>query len=175
MKTIESKIITLEAEIDRLKKEILFKDRHIRELEREINDYVVREKHLMKEIDDLTPEDTPGGRPQKLHLSPQTGSLEEFLNPKLPTTSPLKNDGSNGLEEEWEDFMYAYTDDIFVEANTPDVLLYRDDEEQCYKSITGRTCLQFPIKQSDLDFFNFVKVRPVTSAELKQICKDYEL
>ena len=71
--------------------------------------------------------------------------------------------------------MYAYTDDIFVEANTPDVLLYRDDEEQCYKSITGRTCLQFPIKQSDLDFFNFVKVRPVTSAELKQICKDYEL
>ena len=70
MKTIESKIITLEAEIDRLKKEILFKDRHIRELEREINDYIVREKHLMKEIDDLTPEDTPGGRPQKLHLSP---------------------------------------------------------------------------------------------------------
>ncbi len=59
MKTIESKIITLEAEIDRLKKEILFKDRHIRELEREINDYIVREKHLMKEIDDLTPEDTP--------------------------------------------------------------------------------------------------------------------
>lgn len=71
--------------------------------------------------------------------------------------------------------MYAYTDDIFVEADTPDILLYRDDEERCYKSMTGRTCLPFPVKQSDLDFYNLVKVRPVTPPELEKICKDYEL
>lgn len=175
MKNIESKIITLEAEIDRLKKEILFKDRHIRELEREINDYIVREKHLMREIDELSEGEAPDDRRQKLHLSPQTSSLEDYVNPKLPTASPVTQTGSTGLEEEWEDFMYAYTDDIFVEADTPDVLLYRDDDEHCYKSATGRTQLMFPVKQSDLDFYNIIKIRPVTEEELEKACKDLDL
>ena len=49
----ELTILNLQAEIDRLQKSSFFKDKKIRELEREINDYVRRESELMEELSSM--------------------------------------------------------------------------------------------------------------------------
>ena len=42
--------LNLEAEIDRLQKQIFVKDKQIRELQREVNDYAIREEQLVAEV-----------------------------------------------------------------------------------------------------------------------------
>lgn len=48
--------LNLEAEIDRLQKQIFVKDKQIRELQREVNDYAIREEQLVAEVTRLTAE-----------------------------------------------------------------------------------------------------------------------
>lgn len=71
--------------------------------------------------------------------------------------------------------MYAYTDEIFIEADQPDVLFYRDSADNCFVTPTGNTRLPFPILQEDLDRYNILKVRPLTCEEMEEVCKEFDL
>lgn len=167
-------VMNLQAEIDRLKKDSFFKDKKIRELEREINDYVKREKELMDEISSMELEITTLSTSSPKPVI-EAKSVEEFLNPKLSTGTGMVRTGVTGFENSWEDFMYAYSDQIFIDADTPDTLLFRDDSERCYVTPTGNTRLPFPILPEDLERLNFLKVRPLTEKEIKSVCDEYNL
>lgn len=170
-------LLNLQAENDRLNKRILFLERESREQRKEIADYAHREKELLGEIerlegelDDISFEIRPKYRPDK-----PAESVEDFLLPKIDTGTGLNRVGKIGLEENWEDFMYAYTDEIFVESDKPDTLFFRDDSENCFITPTGNTRLPFPILQEDLDRYNIIKVRPLTHGEMEEVCKEFDL
>lgn len=170
-------VLNIQAENDRLNKRILFLERENREQRKELTDYARREKELLEEIerlegelDEVTFEKRPKYKPEK-----PAESVDDFLLPKLDTGTGLNRVGKKGFEEKWEDFMYAYTDEIFIEADQPDVLFYRDSANNCFVTPTGNTRLPFPILQEDLDRYNILKVRPLTCEEMEEVCKEFDL
>lgn len=169
-------MMNLQAEIDRLNKRTFFLEKENRELRKELSDYSKREKQLLKDIDSLEFELSEMERKalssSSKYIKPAE-SVDEFLNPKVDTGTGLNRVGKQGLEEEWEDFMYAYTDEIFVESDKPDTLFYRDDAEHCYVTPTGNTRLPFPILQEDINRCNIIKIRPLTEEEMKEVCEEY--
>ena len=170
-------MMNLQAEIDRLNKRILFLERENREQRKELTDYAKREEQLLGEIETLESELREITREQRPKYTPTqpVESVEDFLHPKVDTGTGLNRVGKIGFEEEWEDVMYAYTDEIFVESDKPDVLFYRDDAEKCFITPTGNTRLPFPILQEDLDRYNILKVRPLTQEERGEVCKEFDL
>lgn len=170
-------VLNIQAENDRLNKRILFLERENREQRKELSDYVRREKELLEEIDrlegeldEVTFEERPKYKPEK-----PAESVDDFLLPKVDTGTGLNRVGKKGFEEKWKDFMYAYTDEIFIEADQPDVLFYRDSADNCFVTPTGNTRLPFPILQEDLDRYNILKVRPLTCEEMEEVCKEFDL
>lgn len=170
-------VLNIQAENDRLNKRILFLERENREQRKELTDYARREKELLEEIDrlegeldEVTFEKRPKYKPEK-----PAESVDDFLLPKVDTGTGLNRVGKKGFEEKWEDFMYAYTDEIFIEADQPDVLFYRDSADNCFVTPTGNTRLPFPILQEDLDRYNILKVRPLTCEEMEEVCKEFDL
>lgn len=170
-------VLNIQAENDRLNKRILFLERENREQRKELSDYARREKELLEEIDrlegeldEITFEKRPKYKPEK-----PAESVYDFLLPKVDTGTGLNRVGKIGFEEEWEDVMYAYTDEIFIEADQPDVLFYRDSADNCFVTPTGNTRLPFPILQEDLDRYNILKVRPLTCEEMEEVCKEFDL
>lgn len=172
------KILSLNSEIAELKHQLYLQEKKNRELEHEVQDYATREKQLLAEIDALQQQLELTDSGVRLGYKPipttSTTTVMDYLNPKSPfglrteETSPHK-----GLESEWADIMYAYTDEIFVDADTPDLLLYRDDHAQRYCSDNGNTFLNFPITQETLEYHNILKVRPLTDAELGDVTKRF--
>ena len=152
-------VLNLQAECDRLNKKILFLEKENREQRKELSDYAKREEQLLGEIETLESE------------------LREITREQRPkyTGTGLNRVGKKGFEEKWEDFMYAYTDEIFIEADQPDVLFYRDSADNCFVTPTGNTRLPFPILQEDLDRYNILKVRPLTCEEMEEVCKEFDL
>lgn len=170
-------VLNIQAENDRLNKRILFLERENREQRKELTDYARREKELLEEIDrlegeldEVTFEKRPKYKPEK-----PAESVDDFLLPKVDTGTGLNRVGKKGFEEKWGDFMYAYTDEIFIEADQPDVLFYRDSADNCFVTPTGNTRLPFPILQEDLDRYNILKVRPLTCEEMEEVCKEFDL
>lgn len=168
--------INLQAEIDRLQKLLFFKDQQIRELQREVNDYALREEKLIAELKLLTAELSNAKFPMLFGIqgSVEPPTKEDFLNPKLDTGTGL-NRASEGLEKNWGEMMFAYTDEIFVEEDTPDTVLLRDEDNGWYITPSGRTRLPFPILQTDLDNLNILKVREATEQEINDFIKENNL
>ena len=166
-------IVTLKTEIDRLEQKNHFLERQVRELKLDIQAHEKREKELLEEIERLEAEQAYI-KPYKSPFNGAPETVEDFLLPKLETGSGVNKTGV-GLEEKWKDIMYAYTDEVFVSVNTPDLLLFRDDTEHCYRSPSNRTRLMFPIQNDDLLKFNIIKVRPATEEEITNIIKEYDL
>lgn len=170
--------LNLEAEIDRLKKQLFSKDQQIRELQREVNDYAIREEQLVAEITRLT---ALNAQQPAILLTGLQGSgkvaetKEEFLNPKLDNGTGLNRAPQEGLEKDWTEMMLAYTDEIFIAEGTPDTVLLRDDENRWYITPTGRTRLPFPILQSDLNNLNILKIRPATDEEVEDFINQNNL
>lgn len=166
-------IVTLKTEIDRLEQKNHFLERQVKELKLDMQAYEKREKELLEEIERLEAEQAYT-KPYKSSSNDAPKTVEDFLLPKLKTGSGVNKTGV-GLEEKWEDIMYAYTDEVFVSADTPDLLLFRDDAEHCYRSPSNRTRLIFPIQNDDLLRFNILGVRPATEEEIANIIKEYDL
>ena len=165
-------IVTLKTEIDRLEQKNHFLERQVKELKLDMQAYEKREKELLEEIERLEAEQAYTKPYKSSNDTPET--VEDFLLPKLKTGSGVDKTGV-GLEEKWEDIMYAYTDEVFVSADTPDLLLFRDDTDHCYRSPSNRTRLIFPIQNDDLLRLNILKVRPATEKEINDIIKEYDL
>lgn len=167
--------LNLEAEIDRLQKLLFVKDQQIRELQREVNDYTLREEQLIAELKRITSE-----QPATVlsgHSPVPAATKEEFLNPKFNIGARLNRapKHAEGLEKNWSEMMVAFTDEIFLAEDTPDTILLRDDENRWYVTPSGRTRLPFPILQSDLDNLNILKIRPATDAEVDDFIEKYNL
>lgn len=177
----EDKISKLQAKIEQLQYSLLMKDRAIRELQSELNDRMVREDRFIDEINRLEEELERINRSNRnvvreasRYVDNRESSREDFLNPSLPDTFS-KRKGGDGLENEWDEFMYGFVDEDSVEDDDPDILLYRDDHDKCYVSDTGSTRLYFPISESNLSDRNIIHVRPLTDDELNQVCINYDL
>jgi hypothetical protein len=171
-------IVALNVEIDRLRQKEYFLEKKIRELEREINDYAVRETELLAEIEKLSKshdEHNTGFSSAGFSNSFIPSNKEDFINPKLPTDTPQDKPLTEGLEAVWGDLVYGYTDKIFVEADTPDILFYRDEKLKCYTSTTGKTRLRFPITEETLAQHNIISWRPTSSEEIQEIVLNYKL
>ena len=163
------RLLNFQSEIDRLNKKIYFLEKENRELRREVTDYSKREEELLQEISSLTSEIEELTRKSLPKLSQKEAvSAEDFLLPKVSTGTGLDRSKS-GFEKEWKDFMYAYTDELFIETEQPDMILYKDETDYCYKSSTGGTRLPFPILKEDLKRLNILKVRPMTKNEIKEL------
>lgn len=147
-------------EIHDLKERIYLLEKRNRELEREVNDYREREQSLLNEIEELN---------EKLRSKSSKSSL---VAPYILMEQPMKNEGA-GLAEDWDYFMYAYTDDIFIESDKPDLLLCWNG--LFYTNPNGTVILNSPITQKTLDEHNILKVRPLTEEELDDIAHKYNL
>lgn len=170
-------LLNYQAEIDRLNKKIYFLEKENRELKAEISDFEEREKQLLSEINSLEEERNDLLVQLRPKIKPENKALtaNEFLFPKVTTGTGIDRSNRTGFEDNWKDFMYAYTDEIFIENNTPDLLLYRDETEKCYVSPSGHTRLPFPILQEDLERLNILSIRPLTNQEIDEIIDEYQL
>ena len=148
-------------EIHDLKEQLYLFEKRCKELEREVNDYREREQSLLNEIEELNEKLRYNTRPQ-LHSSA----------PYILVGQPMKKEG-RGLAEGWDCFMYAYTDDIFVEFDKPDLLLYWNGTS--YVNPNGTVSLTLPVTQQALDEKGILKVRPLTDEELDDIVHKYNL
>lgn len=162
------RLLNLQSEIDRLQKKIYFLEKENRELRRELTDYTKREEQLLEEISSMSSEISELTKNSLPKLSVNSESVQDFLLPKVKTGTGL-NRSSPGLEVEWSDFMYAYTDEIFIETEKPDMVLYKDETDNCYRSYTGNTKLPIPILKEDLKRNNILKVRPMTEEEISEL------
>lgn len=165
----------MSSQVEELQRKILFQDREIRRLNEELNDRTLRENELISEITRLQDEldyFRKESKQQGRLVQIKADTLEEFLDPSLPNT--FTTGEGMGLEEEWEDFMYAYTDELFIEDDEPDLLLFRDDREKCYRSETGNTRLYFPISKAELKILNILKIRPLTPEEEEALAQRLE-
>lgn len=165
----------MSSQVEELQRKILFQDREIRRLNEELNDRTLRENELISEITRLQDEldyFRKESKQQERLVQIKADTLEEFLDPSLPNT--FATGEGTGLEEEWEDFMYAYTDELFIEDDEPDLLLFRDDREKCYRSETGNTRLYFPISKAELKILNILKIRPLTPEEEEALAQRLE-
>lgn len=171
---VDSHIINnLESQVSSLTKQIYFKDRQIRELTNELNDAKLREEKLMEEILD---KDYSNLRHRPTHIEKDISceSTEDFLNPKLDIVSTMPLCKSEEMPVNSE-FIFIYTEDIFVKHETPDCFLYLDDRNNCYRSLDRLVRLSYPINQIDIDKLHIVKVRVATDAEIEKICSENNL
>ena len=146
-------------EIHDLKEQLYLFEKRFKELEREVNDYREREQSLLNEIEELNEKLRYNAKPP-LHSSA----------PYILMEQPMRG---KGLAEDWEYFMYAYTDDIFVQSDKPDLLLCWNGFS--YVNPNGTVSLSLPVTQKTLDEHNILKVRPLTEEELDDITHKYNL
>lgn len=144
-----------------LKEQLYLFEKRFKELEREVNDYREREQSLLNEIEELNEKLRYNAKPP-LHSSA----------PYILMEQPMRKEGK-GLAEDWEYFMYAYTDDIFIESDKPDLLLYYNGTS--YTNPNGTVSLTLPVTQKDLDERGILKVRPLTDEELDDVERKYNL
>lgn len=176
MESNELTIQKLLAEHDRLNRKILFLERENRALRKEVEEAQKREVGLLDEITRLEALAEARQEPSVRHVSAPVrpaASLEDFLYPKVSARD--EDPFTTGIEANWEDLMVAFTDAIFIEANTPDLVLYRDEERRGFVSPSGKTLLRSPIRQEDLDAYNILYVRRATPEEQAKIVRDYGL
>lgn len=152
-------------EIHDLKERVYLLERRNQELETENREYRNREQELLDEIKELN---------EKLRYSPQPQrSLRGVATtPYIMMEESTKKEGK-GLAEDWDFFMYAYTDDIFVQSNKPDLLLCWNG--LFYTNPNGTVRLNLPVTQKTLDEHGILKVRPLTEEELDDITNKYNL
>ena len=107
-----------------------------------MNDYAIREEQLVAEVTRLTAENAQHHTTTLLTGLQGSGTpaptKEDFLNPKLGSGTGLNRAPKEGLEKEWSEMMLAYTDEIFVDEDTPDTILLRDDKNRWYITPSGR-------------------------------------
>lgn len=168
---IEQNIQTFKAEIDRLERKLYFKEREVKDLQKEID-------NASTLIEELT---TKNAELQRLLEQQQSSSLQapatrltegEFRS--IMTAYPDVSK-ERGLESEWGDVMMAFSDPIFWEQNYPDVVLFRDDEHRCYRTLDGHVQVKYPISQELLNELGWNHVRPITEEESVKIVKEYDL
>ena len=151
-------------EIHDLKERLYLSEKRCRELEREVADYRNREQSLLEEVEELN---------EKLRYSPQSRpSRSVVTTPYILMERPKKKEGK-GLDEGWDYFMYAFTDEIFIQSDKPDLLLCWNG--LFYTNPNGTVILNCPITQKTLDEHNILKVRPLTEEELDDIAHKYNL
>lgn len=151
-------------EIHDLKERIYLLEKRNRELEVENRELRSRELELLDEIEELN---------EKLRYSPYSRPLRGVTTtPYILMEQPMKKEGK-GLDEDWDYFMYAYTDDIFIQSDKPDLLLYWNGFS--YINPNGTVMLPSPVTQKTLDEHNILKVRPLTEEELNDIAHKYNL
>lgn len=151
-------------EIHDLKERLYLSEKRNRELEVENRELRSRELELLDEIEELN---------EKLRYSPQPRPLRGIATtPYIMMEQPMKKEG-RGLAEDWDYFMYAYTDDIFIQSDKPDLLLYWNGLS--YVNPNGTVSLSLPMTQKTLDEHNILKVRPLTEEELDDITTKFNL
>lgn len=152
-------------EIHDLRERLYLLEKRNQELETENREYRNREQELLNEIEELN---------EKLRYSPQPQrSLRGVATtPYILMEQPMRKEGK-GLAEDWGYFMYAYTDDIFVQSDKPDLLLCWNGFS--YVNPNGTVSLSLPVTQKTLDEHNILKVRPLTEEELDDITNKYNL
>lgn len=165
-------LANLQAEINKLNFEILKYKRELRELEIEISNYVQREKLLLEEIEFLEKSLNEVGISRKTVI--QAESVSDLLLPKLNLGTGLDRSGK-GLECVWSDFVGLFTDKIFLEKDEPDTILYRDEEEKCYRTPNGHTKFLWPVYEEDLKRIGVIHFRQLSDSEIKEIEKLYSL
>lgn len=148
-------------ELKDLKEKIFLAEEKLRRFEREVADYQFRERKYLEEIEELSRKLRYNTRPQ-LHSS----------SPYILTEQSVKEEGK-GLAENWGFFMYAYTDDIFIQSDKPDLLLCWNG--LFYTNPNGTVRLNLPVTQKTLNEHNILKVRPLTEEELDDITNKYNL
>lgn len=151
-------------EIHDLKERIYLLEKRNRELEVENRELRSRELELLDEIEELN---------EKLRYSPQPRPLKGVATTPYIMMEQPKKEEKKGLAEDWDFFMYAYTDDIFVQSNKPDLLLCWNG--LFYTNPNGTVRLNLPVTQKTLDEHNILKVRPLTEEELDDITNKYNL
>lgn len=171
MSMMEQNLQALKAENDRLERKLYFKEREVKDLQKELD-------NASALMDELT---TKNAELQRLLQSQQSNTLQsparrltesEFRS--IMSVQPNTN-RQHGLESEWSDVMVAFSDPIFWEQNYPDVVLFRDDEHRCYRTLDGNIEIKYPISQELLEMLGWEHVRPMTEEESVKIVKDYDL
>lgn len=171
MSMMEQNLQALKAENDRLERKLYFKEREVKDLQKEFD-------NASTLIDELT---AMNAELQRLLESQQSNTLQsparrltesEFRS--IMSVQPNTN-RQHGLESEWSDVMVAFSDPIFWEQNYPDVVLFRDDEHRCYRTLDGNIEIKYPISQELLEMLGWEHVRPMTEEESVKIVKDYDL
>ena len=162
---------TFKAENDRLERKLYFKEREVKDLQKELENANVL-------IEELTTKNRELERLLEQHQSsslqaPATRLTEgEFRS--IMTVYPDVSE-AYGLETEWGDVMVAFSDPIFWEQNYPDIVLFRDDEHRCYCTLDGHVQVKYPISQELLNELGWSHVRPITDEESVKITKEYDL
>lgn len=151
-------------EIHDLKERVYLLEKRNQELEAENREYRNREQGLLDEIEELN---------EKLRYSPQSQPLRGVATTTYILMEQPRKEEGKGLAENWDYFMYAYTDDIFIQSNKPDLLLCWNG--LFYTNPNGTVRLNLPVTQRTLDKHNILKVRPLTEEELDDITNKYNL
>jgi hypothetical protein len=171
MNMVEQNIQSLKAENDRLERKLYFKEREVKDLQKELD-------NASTLIDELT---TKNAELQRLLDSQQSTTLQ--APPERLTAGEFQSllnatkdvELQQGLEAEWQDVMVAFSDPIFWEQNYPDIVLFRDDEHRCFHTLDGNIRVSYPITQEALSELGWEHVRPITSEESLRITNDYDL
>lgn len=162
---------TLKAENDRLERKLYFKEREVKDLQKELDDATAL-------IDELT---TKNAELQRLLDSQQSNTLQQptrrLTAGEFQSLLDTQKDAElqQGLEAEWRDVMVAFSDPIFWEQNYPDIVLFRDDEHRCFHTLDGNVRIDYPITQEVLSELGWEHVRPITSEESLRITNEYDL
>lgn len=169
--TIEQNMQTLKAENDRLERKLYFKEREVKDLQRELD-------NASTLIDELT---AKNAELQRLLESQQSNTLQSptkrLTAAEFQSLLDTRKDTElqHGLEAEWQDVMVAFSDPIFWEQNYPDIVLFRDDEHRCFHTLDGNVRVNYPITQEALNELGWEHVRPITSEESLKITNEYNL
>lgn len=168
---MEQNMQSLKAVILRLERKLYFKEREVKDLQKELD-------NANTLIDELT---AKNAELQRLLDSQHSNTLQsptkqltarEFQS--IMSVQPNIN-RQHGLESEWSDVMVAFSDPIFWEQNYPDVVLFRDDEHRCYRTLDGNTEIKYPISQGLLEMLGLEHLRPITEEESVKITNEYDL
>lgn len=169
--TVKQNIQTLKAENDRLERKLYFKEREVKDLQKELDNAAAL-------IDELT---TKNAELQRLLDSQQSNTLQQptrrLTAGEFQSLLDTQKDTElqQGLEAEWRDVMVAFSDPIFWEQNYPDIVLFRDDEHRCFHTLDGNIKLDYPITQETLNELGWEHVRPITNEESIRITDAYDL
>ena len=171
MSMMEQNMQTLKTVIFRLERRLYFKEREVKDLQKELD-------NANTLIEELT---AKNAELQRLLENQQSNTLQsparrltegEFRS--IMTVYPDVSE-THGLETEWSDVMVAFSDPIFWEQNYPDIVLFRDDEHRCYRTLDGHVQMKYPISQELLNELGWSHVRPITDEESVKITKEYGL